>query len=182
MSATRPATSRSSRCSATSRSATTSRTGAIDLRMAPVAAGVRLRPGADIWVTVFAGDERLGLGPDEEAIELWLVGRGPARADRRLCPRSENFWEAGPVGPAGRAELPTSTAACIRRHPRTCPGGENERFLEYWNLVFMQYDQDPHDQLRALPSKNIDTGIGLNRMAAILQGSPRCSRPTSSSR
>ena len=54
------------------------------------------------------------------------------------------------------------------------PGGENERFLEYWNLVFMQYDQEaapdePGSVLKPLPAKNIDTGLGLNRMAAILQ-------------
>ncbi len=50
------------------------------------------------------------------------------------------------------------------------PGGENERFLEFWNLVFMQYNQEPHDHLAQLPTRNIDTGLGLNRMAAILQG------------
>ena len=52
------------------------------------------------------------------------------------------------------------------------PGGENARFLEYWNLVFMQYDQDPVDSLTPLPSRNIDTGLGLNRMAVILQNVP----------
>jgi alanyl-tRNA synthetase len=50
------------------------------------------------------------------------------------------------------------------------PGGDNERFLEYWNLVFMQYDQDPVGTLTPLPAKNIDTGLGLNRMALIQQG------------
>ena len=56
--------------------------------------------------------------------------------------------------------------------PTTCPGGDNERFLEYWNLVFMQYDQNPDDVLTPLPAQNIDTGLGLNRMAAILQDVP----------
>src|SRR5205085_673838 len=50
------------------------------------------------------------------------------------------------------------------------PGGDNERFLEYWNLVFMQYKQDPVNVLTPLPKQNIDTGLGLNRMAALLQG------------
>jgi alanyl-tRNA synthetase len=54
----------------------------------------------DIWVTVFAGDEALGLGPDEEAIELWQAV-GVPRERIVGCPRSENFWEAGPVGPSG---------------------------------------------------------------------------------
>ena len=53
--------------------------------------------------------------------------------------------------------------------PDDLPGGDNERFLEYWNLVFMQFDQDPENVLTPLPAKNIDTGLGLNRMAAILQ-------------
>ncbi len=73
--------------------------------------------------------------------------RRAARADRALCPRSENFWEAGPVGPE-RALLGAlhRPRPLLRRATEDLPGGENERFLEYWNLVFMQYDQDPHDQ------------------------------------
>ncbi len=54
--------------------------------------------------------------------------------------------------------------------PDDLPGGENERFLEYWNLVFMQYDQDPPGKLTPLPAPSIDTGLGLNRMALIEQG------------
>jgi alanyl-tRNA synthetase len=126
---------------------------------------------SDIWVTVFAGDERLGLGPDEEAIELW---RSVGVPDERIvaCPRSENFWEAGAVGPAGPCSELYVDRGVQFGAPEDLPGGENERFLEYWNLVFMQYNQDPHDQLKALPSNNIDTGMGLNRMAAILQEKP----------
>ncbi len=123
----------------------------------------------DIWVTVFEGDDALGLGPDEEAIELWQAV-GVPRERIVGCPRSENFWEAGPVGPSGPC-----SELYIDRGPRfgapdDLPGGENERFLEYWNLVFMQYNQDPHDHLVELPTRNIDTGLGLNRLAAILQG------------
>ena len=91
------------------------------------------------------------------------------------CPRSENFWQAGPTGPCG----PCSELYIDRgeRHgsPEDLPGGENERFLEYWNLVFMQYDQRPRARraparlCKPLPANNIDTGLGLNRMAAILQ-------------
>jgi alanyl-tRNA synthetase len=123
----------------------------------------------DIWVTVFEGDDALGLGPDEEAIELWQAV-GVPRERIVGCPRSENFWEAGPVGPSGPC-----SELYIDRGPRfgapdDLPGGENERFLEYWNLVFMQFDQDPHDRLKELPTRNIDTGLGLDRLAAILQG------------
>ncbi len=123
----------------------------------------------DVWVTVFEGDETLGLGPDEEAIELWEAV-GVPRERIVGCPRSENFWEAGPVGPAGPCSELYLDRGLEFGVPEDLPGGENERFLEYWNLVFMQYDQEPHDHLSELPSRNIDTGLGLNRMAAILQG------------
>jgi alanyl-tRNA synthetase len=123
----------------------------------------------DIWVTVFAGDDALGLGPDEEAIELWQAV-GVPRERIVGCPRSENFWEAGPVGPSGPCSELYLDRGLDFGAADDLPGGENERFLEFWNLVFMQYDQDPHDHLGALPAKNIDTGLGLNRMATILQG------------
>ena len=70
---------------------------------------------------------------------------------------------------AARARSCTSTAASSSASPTICPGGENERFLEYWNLVFMQFDQNPEGVLTPLPAQNIDTGLGLNRLAAILQ-------------
>ncbi|HEV3319788.1 MAG TPA: alanine--tRNA ligase [Solirubrobacteraceae bacterium] len=122
----------------------------------------------DIWVTVFSGDEQLGLGPDEEAIELWRAV-GVSRERIVGCPRSENFWEAGPVGPSGPCSELYIDRGLSFGAADDLPGGENERFLEYWNLVFMQYNQDPHDTLQALPARNIDTGLGLNRLAAILQ-------------
>ncbi|HEV3033865.1 MAG TPA: alanine--tRNA ligase [Solirubrobacteraceae bacterium] len=128
----------------------------------------------DIWVTVFEGDEGLGLGPDEEAIELWSALGVPAERIV-LCPRSENFWQAGPTGPCGPCSELYIDRGVQYGSPDDLPGGENERFLEYWNLVFMQYDQEPAADepgtvLKPLPAKSIDTGLGLNRMAAILQG------------
>ncbi len=127
----------------------------------------------DIWVTVFEGDDGLGLGPDEEAIENWLeLGVSSERIVR--CPRSENFWQAGPNGPCGPCSELYVDRGVEHGKPGDLPGGENERFLEYWNLVFMQYDQRQNadgngSTLNPLPANNIDTGLGLNRMAAILQ-------------
>jgi alanyl-tRNA synthetase len=129
----------------------------------------------DLWVTVFAGDEELGLGADEEAIACWrAVGVPLERIER--CPRSENFWQAGPTGPCGPCSELYIDRGLSAGSPEDRPGQDNERFLEFWNLVFMQYDQQitpqgkPH--LEPLPANNIDTGLGLNRLAAILQRKP----------
>ncbi|HEY2216579.1 MAG TPA: alanine--tRNA ligase [Solirubrobacteraceae bacterium] len=123
-----------------------------------------------IWVTVFEGDEGLDLGPDEEAIAHWL-DVGVPRERIVQCPRSENFWQAGPSGPCGPCSELYFDRGVEFGSPDDLPGGENERFLEYWNLVFMQYDQQG-ERLKPLPASNIDTGMGLNRMAAILQDKP----------
>jgi alanyl-tRNA synthetase len=126
-------------------------------------------PQDKIWVTVFEGDEELGLGPDEEAIAAWEA-IGVPRERIVLCPRSENFWQAGPVGPCGPCSELYLDRGLEFGAPDDLPGGENERFLEFWNLVFMQFNQDENGVLHELPKQNIDTGMGLNRMAAILQG------------
>jgi alanyl-tRNA synthetase len=126
----------------------------------------------DIWVTVFAGDQELGLGPDEEAIGLWMEV-GVPRARIVECPREENFWQAGPTGPCGPSSELYLDRGLEFGAEDDLPGGDNERFLEFWNLVFTQYDLtagESGSSLTSLPAKNIDTGLGLNRMAAILQG------------
>jgi alanyl-tRNA synthetase len=125
----------------------------------------------DIWITVFEGDAELGLGPDEEAIEAW-ERVGIPRSRIVPCPRSENFWQAGPTGPCGPCSELYLDRGVEFGSEDDLPGGENERFLEYWNLVFMQFNQDPIGTLTPLPAKNIDTGMGLNRMALIQQGVP----------
>ncbi len=125
----------------------------------------------DIWITVFAGDELLGLGPDEEAIQAWR-SVGIPRERIVPCPRSENFWQAGPTGPSGPCSELYFDRGSVFGHPEDLPGGDNERFVEYWNLVFMQYDQNPPGRLTPLPARNIDTGLGLDRLAAILQDKP----------
>jgi alanyl-tRNA synthetase len=124
-----------------------------------------------IWVTVFEGDSDLGLGADEEAIAIWRELGVPERRIVRL-PRSENFWQAGPAGPCG----PCSEMYLDRGEqfgdPDDRPGDDTDRFLEYWNHVFMTYELHEDGSLTDLPAKNIDTGMGLERMAAILQGVP----------
>jgi alanyl-tRNA synthetase len=124
-----------------------------------------------IWVTVFAGDPELGLGEDEVAIELWeQIGMPPERIIR--LPRADNFWSVGGPGPCG----PDSEmffdwgegVGCGR--PECAPGCVCERFLEFWNLVFMEYELHLDGTLTPLPEQNIDTGMGLERAARILQG------------
>jgi alanyl-tRNA synthetase len=122
-----------------------------------------------IWATVFEGDDELGLGPDEEAIEAWLE-IGVPRDRIVLLSRKDNFWQAGPTGPCGPCSELYLDRGLEFGKADDLPGGENERFLEYWNLVFMQYDQNPVNTLTPLPANNIDTGLGLNRLAAIMQG------------
>jgi alanyl-tRNA synthetase len=124
-----------------------------------------------IWVTVHAGDPELGLGPDEAAIELWEQ-IGMPRERVTLLPTSENFWSVGGPGPCGPdSELfwdwgeeygcghPDCAPACTR-----C-----DRFLEFWNLVFMEYELNADGSLTPLPDQNVDTGMGLERAASVLQ-------------
>jgi alanyl-tRNA synthetase len=122
----------------------------------------------DIWITVFGGDEELGLGPDNEAIECWRsVG---VRDDRIvLLDRDDNFWQSGPTGPCGPcSELYIDRGLGFGAEDDR-PGDDTERFLEFWNLVFMQYELRADGSLPQLPAQNIDTGMGLERMASVLQ-------------
>ena len=125
----------------------------------------------DIWITVFGGDEELGVGADEEAIEAWLEMGIPRERIVEL-PRAENFWQMGPTGPCGPSSELYLDRGLEFGDPDDLPGGENERFLEYWNLVFTQFDLRRDGSLGPLPANNIDTGLGLNRLAAVLQDKP----------
>ncbi|MBY0396009.1 MAG: alanine--tRNA ligase, partial [Thermoleophilia bacterium] len=119
-----------------------------------------------IWITVFEGME--GVPADDEAVERW-VEMGIPRERIQALGDPDNFWRAGPTGPCG-----PNTELYLDRGPAFGPEGGpvtgGDRYLEYWNLVFMQYDRAPDGTLSSLPSKNIDTGAGLERLAAILQG------------
>jgi alanyl-tRNA synthetase len=122
----------------------------------------------DIWISVFGGDDELGLGPDEEAIECW---RSVGVRDERivLLGRDDNFWQSGPTGPCGPcSELYLDRGLGFGAEDDQ-PGDDTERFLEFWNLVFMQYELQADGSLPELPTQNIDTGMGLERMAAVLQ-------------
>ena len=124
-----------------------------------------------IWVTVFGGDEELGLGPDEEAIAIW---QGVGVPDERIVRlgREDNFWQAGPAGPCGPcSELYLDRGESFGA-PDERPGDDTDRFLEFWNHVFMTYDLAADGALTELPMRNIDTGMGLDRMAAVLQDVP----------
>jgi len=144
--------------------------GAIDLAWEFVIEHLRL-PAGRLWATVFAGDPELGLGEDEVAVNGWLRVGIPTDRIRGL-PRSENFWQAGLTGPCG----PCSELYYDRGVEHGCgrhdcaPGCDCDRFLEFWNLVFMEFDLDDGGALTPLPRKGIDTGLGVERGAALLQG------------
>jgi alanyl-tRNA synthetase len=123
-----------------------------------------------VWATVHAGDPELELGPDQEAIDLWqAVGMPPERIVP--LPSSENFWSVGGPGPCGPdSEIYWDWGAETGCAEGCLPGCTRcERFLEFWNLVFMAYELHPDGTLTDLPTQNIDTGLGLERTARILQ-------------
>jgi alanyl-tRNA synthetase len=129
-------------------------------------------PEERLWATVFAGDPELGLGEDDVAVQGWL-GVGLPRERIVGQPRSENFWQAADTGPCG----PCSEIFFDRGPEHGCgdptcgPNCERcERYLEFWNLVFMEYDLAADGTLTPLPQQNIDTGLGLERGAMLLQG------------
>ena len=131
----------------------------------------RLRLDWDrVWVSVHAGDPELKLGPDEEAIKLWEAIGMPAERIVPL-PSSENFWSVGGPGPCGPdSEMYWDWGAEVGCAEGCLPGcAKCERFLEFGNLVFMSYELHADGTLTDLPSKNIDTGWGLERVARVVQ-------------
>jgi alanyl-tRNA synthetase len=127
-----------------------------------------------VWATVHAGDPQFGLGPDEVAIDLWKKIGMPAERIVPL-PTEENFWSVGGPGPCGPdSELHYDRGEKYGCGEPDCAIGcpRCERYLEFWNLVFMEYEQHADGTLTPLPAQNIDTGLGLERGAAILQDVP----------
>src|SRR5829696_1139948 len=144
--------------------------GAIDLAWEFVTESLGF-PKGSLWATVFAGDPELGLGEDEVAIAGWERVGIPRERIVGL-PRTENFWQAADTGPCGPcSELYYDRGmdyGCDR--PDCEPGCDCDRFLEFWNLVFMEFDLGVDGSLTPLPNQNIDTGLGLERSAMLLQG------------
>lgn len=122
-----------------------------------------------LWVSVFEGDG--SVQPDEEATRAWLGAGLPAERIVRL-PASENFWSAGPTGPCGPCtELYFDLGEEAGCGKEDCaPGCDCDRFVEYWNLVFMEFNRDEAGVLSPLPMKNVDTGMGLERITSVLEG------------
>ncbi len=123
-----------------------------------------------VWATVHEGDPSLGLGEDEIAIAAWERLGMPA--DRIVRLGKDNFWQAADLGPCG----PCSELFYDRGPEHGCgrddcrPGCECDRFMEFYNLVFMEFELQPGKKLVPLPNQNVDTGLGLERGACLLQG------------
>lgn len=119
-----------------------------------------------IWISIFEDDDQA------EAIWRDEVGVPQDRIVRMGA--KDNFWSAGPTGPCGPcSELYYDQGEALGCGLASCaPGCDCDRYVEYWNLVFMQYDRQEDGTLVPLPNQNIDTGMGLERVAAILQGVP----------
>ncbi|MCK8488566.1 alanine--tRNA ligase [Paenibacillus sp. MBLB2552] len=132
------------------------------------------------WAWEFLTDKKwIGFDPerlsvtvypeDEEAFKLWNEKVGlPAE---RIVKLEDNFWDIGegPCGPCTEIFYDRGDAYGDLSDPECYPGGENERFLEVWNLVFSQFNHNKDGSYTPLPNKNIDTGAGLERFASILQ-------------
>ncbi|MBN4080345.1 alanine--tRNA ligase [Beggiatoa alba] len=119
-------------------------------------------PAEKLWVTVF--DE------DQEAEDIWLkeIKIDPTRFSR--IGAKDNFWSMGETGPCGPcSEIFYDHGEAIPGGPPGTPEEEGDRYIEIWNLVFMQYDRDSEGKLNPLPKPSVDTGLGLERLVAILQ-------------
>ena len=127
-------------------------------------------PAEKLWITVYADDD--------EAADIWLNTIGVS-ADRftRIGDKpgkkyeSDNFWAMGDTGPCGPCtEIFYDHGEDIRGGPPGTPEEDGDRYIEIWNLVFMQYNRSADGKMNNLPAPSVDTGMGLERLAAILQG------------
>lgn len=120
-------------------------------------------PPEKLWVTVFEDDQ--------EAENIWLneIKIDPRRFSR--CGEHDNFWSMGPTGPCGPCtEIFYDHGPSIAGGPPGSPDADGDRYIEIWNLVFMQYDRATDGTLTPLPKPSVDTGMGLERIAAVIQG------------
>ena len=108
---------------------------------------------------------------DDEAFELWKKVAGLPEQRIIRIPTKDNFWAMGDSGPCGPcSEIFYDHGEHIPGGPPGSPDEDGDRFVEIWNLVFMQYEQEDNEIVRELPKPSIDTGMGLERIAAVLQG------------
>jgi alanyl-tRNA synthetase len=120
-------------------------------------------PPERLWVTVFEDDD--------EAADIWLkeLKVDPQRFGR--IGAKDNFWSMGDTGPCGPCtEIFYDHGPGIPGGPPGSPDEDGDRYIEIWNLVFMQYDRDKDGNLNPLPKPSVDTGMGLERLAAVMQG------------
>jgi alanyl-tRNA synthetase len=125
--------------------------------------GVLGLPPERLWITVY--------DQDTEAADIWLkeVGADPQRFSR--IGTKDNFWSMGDTGPCGPCtEIFYDHGEHIPGGPPGSPDEDGDRYIEIWNLVFMQYDRAPDGTLTPLPKPSVDTGMGLERIAAVVQG------------
>ncbi|MEL7297764.1 MAG: alanine--tRNA ligase [Pseudomonadota bacterium] len=120
-------------------------------------------PKERLWVTVFR--------EDDEAAAIWIDEVGvPADRLSRLDEK-DNFWQMGDTGPCGPcSEIFFDHGPDVEGGPPGAPDDDGDRYVEIWNLVFMQYDRDASGTLTPLPKPSVDTGMGLERVSAVLQG------------
>ncbi|MEQ9308769.1 MAG: alanine--tRNA ligase [Balneolaceae bacterium] len=127
-----------------------------------------------LYATVFGGDEEDGLPVDEEAIELWKSETTISHDHILKFGKKDNFWEMGETGPCG----PCSELHIDLRsdEERTKEDGaklvnmDDPRVMEIWNLVFIQFNRQSDSTLQTLPAQHVDTGMGFERVCAVLQG------------
>lgn len=120
-------------------------------------------PKEKLWITVYE--------EDEEAADIWLkeIKIDPARFSR--CGAKDNFWSMGDTGPCGPCtEIFYDHGPDIAGGPPGSPDADGDRYVEIWNLVFMQYERNEAGELKPLPKPSVDTGSGMERLAAVLQG------------
>ena len=120
-----------------------------------------------LWFTVFEGDE--SVPADDEAVKLWI--KAGAKPDRVLkFGRKDNFWSMGDTGPCGPcSEIHYFRGDDLSKNVAELVNGPGDDTMEIWNLVFMQYDRDSGGKLTPLPAPSVDTGMGLERIASVLQ-------------
>lgn len=126
----------------------------------------------NLYITVFEGDEKDGLGRDDEAIEIWKKFVDEKRI--LLCNKKDNFWEMGDTGPCGPcSEIHIDLRSDAEKEAvsgKDLVNKDHPQVIEIWNLVFIQFNRSANGSLQALPNKHVDTGMGLERLTMALQG------------